>query len=71
MTIGAFGGLLAAFWMEIIHPKFNKSSVKDAIGLIGGILIPSFFGGVVVTPVLYRIYKDNQYDRITPNIDDS
>lgn len=28
------------------------------MSLIGSVLIPSFFGGIVVTPVLYRIYID-------------
>jgi hypothetical protein len=27
LTIGAFAGVVTAFWIQIIHPKINKNSV--------------------------------------------
>lgn len=59
LTVGAFGGFITAFWIQVLHPKLNKASIKDALGLIGSVLLPSLFGGIVFTPVLLRIYIDN------------
>lgn len=59
LTVGAFGGILAAFWTQIIHPRLNRKKIEDALSLVGGVLLPSLFGGIVVAPILYRIYVDN------------
>jgi hypothetical protein len=32
------------------------------MSLIGGVLLPSLLGGIVATPVLYRILIDNGWD---------
>ena len=63
--MGAFGGFVAAFWTQIIHPRLNKKRTEDALGLTGGVLLPSFFGGVVVTPILYAIYYDTGRTTLT------
>jgi hypothetical protein len=33
--------------------------------LIGGVTLPSLFGGIVVTPILYRIYIDTERTTMT------
>jgi hypothetical protein len=70
VAIGAFGGLVTGVYMQLVHPKINRKSIKDALGLIGAVLIPSFLGGVVVTPVVYRVYIDRDFERITGIIND-
>jgi hypothetical protein len=45
-------------WTQVIHPKLNNKKIEDALSLIGGVLLPSFFGGIVATPALYAIYND-------------
>jgi hypothetical protein len=64
LTVGAFGGLLAAFWTQIVHPRLNSGKIDDLLSLIGGVLLPSFFGGIVVTPILYRIYINNNMNTV-------
>lgn len=58
LAVGAFGGLVAALWTQVFHPKINSKKIEDAISLIGGVLLPSLFGGVVAAPALYAIYYD-------------
>jgi len=65
LTVGAFGGILAAFWTQVLHPRFNKGRFEDAMSLIGGVTLPSFFGGIVVTPILYRIYVNTGRTTLT------
>jgi hypothetical protein len=43
----------------------NRSKISDAVSLVGGVLWPSFFGGIVVTPILYAIYYDNRRVTLT------
>jgi len=57
IAIGAFSGLVSGFWLQYIHPRINKNSSIDHIGLLGPILICSIFGGLVLAPVLYSAYK--------------
>ena len=56
---------MAALWTQVFHPMINRKKIEDAISLIGGVLLPSFFGGVVVAPVLYAIYYDTQRVTLT------
>lgn len=56
---------MAAFWTQIIHPRLNRKRIEDALSLTGGVLLPSFFGGVVVTPILYAIYYDTSRTTLT------
>jgi hypothetical protein len=58
LTVGVFGGFVAALWTQIFHPMINRKKIEDAVSLVGGVLIPSFFGGIVVAPILYAIYYD-------------
>lgn len=65
LTVGAFGGLVAALWTQVIHPRLNTNKIYDSLSLTGGVLLPSFFGGVVVTPILYAIYYDKSLTTLT------
>jgi hypothetical protein len=58
LTVGAFGGLVAALWTQVFHPMINSKKIEDALSLIGGVLLPSLFGGVAAAPAIYAIYYD-------------
>lgn len=45
--------------------------IKDSFGLIGAVLIPSFVGATIVTPIIYRAYLDNSWDRPSGKITDA
>jgi len=58
IAIGAFSGLVSGFWLEIIHPRMNKNSSYDHMGIFGPILICSIFGGLVLATSMYQSFLD-------------
>ncbi len=56
LVVGAIAGIVNAFWNQIVHPRINRSSVEDSMGVLGAVLLPSLFGGVAFGPVMYKIY---------------
>ena len=56
MVVGAIAGIINAFWNQIVHPRINRYSIEDSMGIIGAVLLPSLFGGVAFMPIMYKIY---------------
>ena len=58
IAIGAFAGLFSGFWLRVVHPKLNATRSLDHLGILGPVLICSIIGGLVVSPAMYKIYKN-------------
>lgn len=58
ILVGGFAGFFSGFYLQIIHPKLNGNKAIDHMGIFGPILACSIFGGVVVSPAMYRAYMD-------------
>jgi len=58
IAIVAFSGLVSGFWLRIIHPRINRNSSIDHLGLFGPILINAILGGLVLAPALFQTYTD-------------
>lgn len=56
IAIGAFSGLVSGFWLQVIHPRINKTSSIDHTGMLGPILICSVIGGLVLAPSFYQSF---------------
>jgi len=63
-AIGIAAGFISGLWLRVIHPKVNTNNRSDQLGLIGPVLINSFIGCLVVSPLLFAAYKNQA---ITPN----
>jgi len=56
IAIGAFSGFLSGFYLQILHPRLNQNRAIDHLGIFGPILICSIFGGLVISPAMYKAY---------------
>jgi len=56
IAIGAFSGFISGFYLQILHPRLNQSRGVDHLGIFGPILICSIFGGLMVSPVMFKAY---------------
>lgn len=58
--LGFATGFLSGIYMIFVHPKINRNSIYDTLGLFGPFLISSLIGSLVVAPsvLAYNFNKD-------------
>lgn len=66
IMIGAVAGLFSGFYMRVIHPKINRNTIYDYLGLFGPFFISAFLGGLVVAPS--AILRYHNHGIIPPSI---
>lgn len=59
IMIGAVAGLFSGFYMRVLHPKINKNTIYDYLGLFGPFFISAFLGAFVVAPSAILWYPNN------------
>lgn len=58
IMIGAIAGLFSGFYMRVLHPRINRNTIYDYLGLFGPFFISAFLGAFVVAPAaLIRYHK--------------